>query len=247
MRVSGALLAETMRHTLASLKPGMTTKELDQAAEDFIRSRGAVPAFKGFKGYPATLCISINEQVVHGIPGNRIIHEGDLVGIDCGLIINGYYSDMARTVQAGNGEPPKTARDLMEVTRKALDKGIEKMCEGNRLGDISHAVQTEIEKHGFSVIRALVGHGIGRQMQESPQVPNFGNPGTGLKIRNGMVFAIEPMVNVGHYAVKTLSDDWTIVSSDGSLSCHFENTVAATPDGPEILTRLPEQSKTVTN
>lgn len=239
MRRAGALLAEAMQETLDRLREGMSTKELDDIAETFIRMNGAVPAFKGYRGFPATLCISINEQVVHGIPGARRFEPGDLVGIDCGLILNGWYADMARSVYVG-GEPPEDVKKLLEVTERALDRGTQQMRDGSRLGDVSHAVQSEVEAAGFSVVRALVGHGIGREMHEDPQVPNHGDAGSGPVLRSGMVFAIEPMVNIGHYKVKTLEDGWTIVTADGTLSCHFENTVAVTPKGPEILTALPE-------
>jgi methionyl aminopeptidase len=237
MRAAGNLLALTMQEVLNRIEPGAKDGDVDRFAEEFIRSHGALPAFKGYNGYPKTLCMSFNEQVVHGIPGNRRIKEGDLIGIDCGVILNEYYSDMARSVYVG-GEPPRRIKQLMEATQSALASGIENMREGKRLGDVSSAVQTQAEAHGFSVVRSLVGHGIGTSMHEEPQVPNYGSPGTGPEIKNGMVFAIEPMVNMGRYAVKTLPDGWTIVTADNSLSCHFENTVAATPDGPEILSRV---------
>jgi methionyl aminopeptidase len=237
MRAAGHLLALTMQEVLKRIEPGAKDGDIDGFAEEFIRSHGALPAFKGYNGYPKTLCMSFNEQVVHGIPGNRRIKQGDLIGIDCGVILDEYYSDMARSVYVG-GEPPRRVRKLMEVTERALERGTQNMVEGKRLGDVSAAVQAEVEAHGFSVVRALVGHGIGTRMHEEPQVPNYGSPGTGPEIRNGMVFAIEPMVNMGRFAVKTLPDGWTIVTADKSLSCHFENTVAATPDGPEILSRV---------
>lgn len=239
MRRAGALLAQALDEALGALRQGMTTKELDDIAETFIRMNGAVPAFKGYRGFPGTLCISINEQVVHGIPGKRRFEPGDLVGIDCGLILNGWYADMARSVYVG-GEPPADVKKLLEVTERALNAGTQQMRDGNRLGDVSHAIQAEVEAAGFSVVRALVGHGIGREMHEDPQVPNHGDAGAGPRLQSGMVFAIEPMVNIGHYKVKTLDDGWTIVTGDGTLSCHFENTVAVTPHGPEILTAPPQ-------
>ena len=242
MRAAGDLLARTMEVILALFLPGAVTGDIDRTAETFIRDHGALPAFKGYRGFPATLCISINDQVVHGIPGKRALRQGDLAGVDCGVILNGYYSDMARSVYIG-GETPPRVQKLLDVTERALLKGTNQMKEGNRLGDVSHAVQTEVERNGFSVVRAMVGHGIGRQMHEEPQVPNFGDPHTGPMLKNGMVFAIEPMVNAGRYSVKSLSDGWTIVTSDGSLSCHFENTVAVTPNGPEILTQVRAESR----
>jgi methionyl aminopeptidase len=235
MRAAGDLLARTLAHIGAMITPGAVTADVDKAAEDFIRSHGARPAFKGYRGYPATLCISFNEQVVHGIPGKRRFIKGDLIGIDVGLELDGFFSDMAKSYYVG-GEPPGKVQKFMEVTEASLHKGIEQMREGNKVGDISSAVQAEVERNGYSAVRALVGHGIGRKMHEDPQVPNYGLKGTGPRIRNGMVFAIEPMVNQGSFPVKTLSDGWTVVAADGSLSCHFEHTVAATPKGPEILT-----------
>ena len=236
MRRSCALLAETMELLLECIEPGMRTVDLDRIAEEHIRDHGGLPAFKGYRGFPATLCVSINEVVVHGIPGNREMREGDLIGIDCGAILDGWFSDMARTVYLG-GKPPKKTAKLMKVTKRAFEKGMDQMREGRRLGDVSHAVQMEAESNGFSVVRALVGHGIGREMHEDPQVPNYGPPNQGPKLRNGMVFAIEPMVNVGTHEVRALSDGWTVVTRDNALSAHYENTVAITPDGPEILTR----------
>lgn len=235
MAEAGDLLARTMEAIEPMIEAGVRTIELDEAAEDFIRSRGAIPAFKGFHGFPATLCISVNEEVVHGIPGLRKLKPGDLAGIDCGLILNGLYSDMARSYYIG-GEAPEKIRKFMEATERSLYNGIEMMREGMRLGDISSAVQREAEGNGYSVVRKLVGHGIGRGMHEDPQVPNYGTAGSGPKIKNGMVFAIEPMINMGRYEVRELSDGWTIVTSDKSLSCHFEHTVAATENGPRILT-----------
>jgi len=235
MRSAGRSLARVMNELEALIVPGAVTADLDRFAEERIRKLKARPAFKGYRGYPATLCISINEQVVHGIPGKHALKAGDLVGIDVGLILEGFYSDMARSFHVG-GEPPEKVRKLMDTTRNALQSGIAKMREGNKLGDVSHAVQLEAESKGFSVVRALVGHGIGRAMHEDPQVPNYGHAGTGIAIKNGMVFAIEPMVNAGKYPVRFLEDGWTVITADGSLSCHFENTVAATAEGPEILT-----------
>ncbi len=236
MRRSGRLLAATHEFIAGMMKPGVSSAELDRAAEEFIRDGGGKPAFKGYRGYPATLCVSFNEQVVHGIPGPRRFVEGDLVGVDCGAILEGYYSDMAVTHYVG-GEPPAQVDDLMKTTLRSLHKGVEKWRPGNRVGDVSAAIQKEVESRGFSVVRALVGHGIGTVMHERGlQIPNYGNAGTGLKIVEGMTAAIEPMVNMGGYDVRELKDGWTYVTADASLSCHFEHTVVATADGPRILT-----------
>ena len=235
IRVCGAVLRDVFTGLEKMIRPGATTGELDAAAEEMIRSRGGAPAFKGYQGYPATICASINEQVVHGIPGSRALREGDIVGIDMGVVLGGFYADATRTYAVG--EVAEEARRLMQVTEEALDLGIEQARPGNRLSDISHAIQTHAESHGYSVVRALVGHGIGRRMHEEPQIPNFGPPGAGPELRAGMVLAIEPMVNVGTWEVLTLEDAWTFVTVDGKLSCHFEDTVAVAEDGPEILTR----------
>jgi len=236
MRRSGKLLAGTLEFLRGMMKPGMKSAELDKAAEGFIREHGAVPAFKGYRGYPATLCVSFNEQVVHGIPGDRRLTEGDLVGIDCGAILDGFYSDMAESFYIGDVPPPEIER-LMRITRRSLEIGISKWIVGNRVGDVSNAFQKEVESNGFSVVRALVGHGIGRTMhEEGLQVPNFGPAGAGPLIQPGMTAALEPMVNEGTWDVRYLKDGWTVVTADGKLSCHFEHTVAATSDGPQILT-----------
>lgn len=235
IRKSGEILVECLGKLETMLAPGVTTGELDRAAEEFIRSRGAVPAFKGYQGYPASICASVNEQVVHGIPGDRKLEAGDIVGIDIGVLRNGYYSDATRTFPIG--EVSETARRLMEVTRQALDLGLDKARVGNHLSDISHVIQRHAESNGFSVVRALVGHGIGQRMHEDPQIPNFGLPGRGPRLMQGMVLAIEPMVNEGTYEVLTLKDRWTFVTVDGKLSAHFEDTVAVTDAGPEVLTR----------
>jgi methionyl aminopeptidase len=235
MEKSGEVLKETFALLEEMIRPGVTTAELDSAAEDFIRSRDGIPAFKGYQGYPATICASINEQVVHGIPGPRALEEGDIVGIDMGVVLEEYYSDATRTYPAG--EISEEAARLIRVTSDALDLGIEQAKAGNHLSDISHAIQKHAESHGYSVVRALVGHGIGRRMHEEPQIPNFGPPGKGPELKAGMVFAIEPMVNVGTHDVLTLEDKWTFVTVDGKLSCHFEDTVAVTESGPRIMTR----------
>ncbi len=235
MRRSGKVLAATLDYLESMAQPGITSGDLDRKAETFIRDHGGVPSFKGYNGFPGSICTSFNEQVVHGIPGERKLKAGDLLGIDCGVILDGYHSDMAKSFYIG-GEPPPHIEKLMKATRNGLFKGIEQMRAGNKLGDISNAVQKEAESKGFSVVRALVGHGIGTEMHEEPQVPNFGQAGTGPILREGLTIAIEPMINVGTYKVKTLPDGWTVVTTDGKLSCHFEHTVAVTADGPEILT-----------
>ncbi|NDD27186.1 MAG: type I methionyl aminopeptidase [Proteobacteria bacterium] len=234
IRESGRITAQTLDLLERSVRPGISTLELDRIAEDFIRSAGAVPAFKGYKGFPRTVCISVNNEVVHGIPGNRKLKDGDIVGLDMGVIWKGWYSDSARTVAVGSIS--EDARRLLDVTRDSLMRGIERCTAGNHLSDIGAAVQQHAEAHGYSVVRDLVGHGIGRALHEEPQVPNYGRPGHGLKLRPGLVIAIEPMVNVGDFKVAILPDKWTIVTEDGSLSAHFEHTVAITGDGPRILT-----------
>jgi methionyl aminopeptidase len=235
IRRSGEILIKCFATIESALRPGITTGELDSLAEELIRRRGGVPAFKGYQGYPASICTSVNEQVVHGIPGARTLAEGDIVGIDIGVVRNGYYADASRTYAIG--EVSEKARRLMEVTRESLELGIDKARVGNHLSDISHAVQRYAESNGFSVVRMLVGHGIGREMHEDPQIPNFGLPGRGPVLAHGMVLAIEPMVNEGSYEVLTLKDRWTFVTVDGKLSAHFEDTVAVTNEGPVIMTR----------
>ena len=234
MRKAGDLVFRTLNLVCDAAKPGITTRELDTMAEEFIRSEGAEPAFKGYMDYPATLCVSINDEVVHGIPGGRKLEEGQIVSIDVGVRINGWYGDSARTVRIGTISDE--AERLMKTTEEALQAGIQQARAGNRLGDISSAVQTFVEKNGYSVVRDLVGHGIGRRMHEEPQVPNFGEPHTGVELASGMVLAIEPMVNVGGATIKFDADKWTVRTADGSLSAHFEHTVAITDNGPDILT-----------
>lgn len=234
MRASGAVVAGVLALMAEKIVPGVTTGELDSIAEEYIRGEGAEPSFKGYSGYPATICASVNEEVVHGIPGERILEEGEIVGVDVGAFLNGYHGDSAVTFPVGkiNGE----AERLMTVTRSALHKGIEKARPGNYLSDIGHAIQKRVEAEGYSVVRKLVGHGIGQKMHEEPQVPNYGRPGRGVLLKEGMVLAIEPMINVGTYDVIVLKDDWTVVTADGKLSAHFEHTVAIREDGPDILT-----------
>ena len=218
------------------VKPGVTTADLDRLAEEFITGEGAIPAFKGYRGYPATLCTSVNEEVVHGIPSSRRrLEEGDIIGIDVGAIVEGYYGDAAVTLPVGRVS--EEAARLLRVTEAALDAGLAQVRAGNRLSDISHAVQTVAEDAGYSVVTDFVGHGIGRNLHEDPQVPNFGKPGEGPRLKEGLVLAIEPMVNIGGHEVEVLSDRWTVVTRDKSLSAHFEHTIAITPDGPKVLTR----------
>ncbi len=238
IRVSAQLVAMTLRELGRTVRPGITTAELDRLAETFIRDHGGRPAFKGYRGFPASICPSVNEEVVHGIPGPRELREGDVIGIDVGVEKDGFYGDAATTFAVG--VVSDEARKLMDVTREALMQGIAQARPGNRVGDISSAVQRTAESHGYSVVRALVGHGIGREMHEEPAVPNFGPPGRGPRLMSGLVLAIEPMVNGGGYEVVTRPDGWTVATKDGTLSAHFEHTVAVGPDGPEILSVVPD-------
>ncbi len=232
---AGQIVAECQKVLIQELKPGMTTLELDSLTETCIRDFGGIPAFKGYRNYPKSLCASINEEVVHGIPSRRVLNEGDIIGLDVGAIVEGFYGDGAVTVSVG--EVQKPIRKLIEVTRDALSKGLEQAVVGNRLSDISSAIQAYVEQHGFSVVRDFVGHGIGRQLHEEPQVPNYGKPGQGPRLKPGMALAIEPMVNMGGTGVKVLEDGWTAVTSDGSLSAHFEHTISIEPMGPpRVLT-----------
>lgn len=235
MREAGRLTALTHAVVAAAVRPGITTASLDALAEEFIRDHNAIPAFKGYNGYPASICVSVNEEVVHGIPGARVLKDGDIVSIDIGVVLDGFYGDMARTYPVG--EISEEAKQLIAVTESALKKGIAAAVVGNRISDIGHAVQSCVEAHGMSVVRDFVGHGIGRNMHEEPQIPNFGRPGYGPRLRPGMVLAIEPMVNVGGWEVVVLSDNWTVVTADRSLSAHFEDTVAVTEGGPLVLTQ----------
>jgi methionyl aminopeptidase len=216
------------------IRPGVKTEDLDRAAEEFIRSHGSVPSFKGYRGFPASICTSVNSEVVHGIPGGRVLSEGDIVSIDVGVLKEGYHSDAAATFPVGTVSDE--VRDLLDTTRQALAAGIAEAREGNTIADISAAVQATVESEGFAVVRDLVGHGIGQEMHESPQVPNFVSPGKTPELASGMTLAIEPMVNAGDYPVEVLDDGWTVVAKDGSLSAHFEHTVAVRPEGGEILT-----------
>jgi methionyl aminopeptidase len=236
MRESCRIVTEILELLKESIKPGVTTLLLDEKAEKEALKRRAKPAFKGYSGYPFSLCCSVNEQVVHGMPGKRELLEGDIISIDFGVILGGFYGDAAITVPVGR--VGKNAEDLIRVTEESLGAAVEKASAGNRLSDISHAVQSHVEKRGFSVVREFVGHGIGRSLHESPQIPNFGSPGRGVTLKPGMVLAIEPMINEKGSDVKILEDGWTAVTCDSGLSAHFEHTVAITENGPEILTKL---------
>ena len=237
MAEASRVVAEALAIVKKAVCPGISTEELDRIAEEAIRARGAVPAFKGYRNYPKTLCASVNEQVVHGIPSKRKLKEGDIIGLDLGAIVGGFYGDSAVTVAVGRIRE-ETAK-LVQVTEEALYLGIKQAVVGNRLTDISNAVQQHVESAGFSVVTEFVGHGIGRQLHEEPQVPNYGKPGQGPRLQPGMVLAIEPMVNMGRSAVRVLEDRWTAVTVDGSLSAHFEHTIAVQPSGaPRILSQL---------
>ena len=234
MRRSGKITSKTLAMLIASVKPGMTTGQVDKMAEDSIRSMGGIPTFVGYHGYPSTICASVNEEVVHGMPGARVLNEGDLLSIDIGTTLDGYVSDSAVTIPIGNVS--LEAKRLMKVTQECLMLGIGQMKRGNRLSDIGHAVQTHAEKNGYGVVRDLVGHGIGTKMHEEPQVPNYGTPGQGPELRVGLCLAIEPMITEGTWQVETLKDGWTVVTADGKLAAHFEHTIAIMDDGPRILT-----------
>ena len=236
LRKASRIVAQILMELAESICPGTTTEELDRMAEEKIHKRGASPAFKGYRGYPRTLCASVNEGVIHGIPDHRKIREGDIVSLDLGVFYKGYYGDSALTVAVGEVEP--LTRHLLRVTEESLWNGIEKGRKGNRLGDISHAVQSHVEKNGFSVVRNFVGHGIGKDLHEAPEIPNFGSPHEGPRLREGMVLCIEPMVNRGGHEVEVLEDGWTTVTKDRSPSAHFEHTIVITEGEPEVLTLI---------
>jgi methionyl aminopeptidase len=241
MRAGGQILADLMVHLRTGVKPGMSTLEIDEDVAAFIEARDAQPAFKGYRGFPSTVCVSINDEIVHGIPSaHRRIKEGDVVSLDLGCIVEGYYADCAFTLALG--DVPPRVQALLDVTRESLDHAIGECRPGRRLSDVSHAVQRHVEAHGFSVVRAFVGHGIGRRLHEDPQIPNFGEPGRGPHLRPGMVLAVEPMVTMGGWEVRILDDGWTAVTRDGSLAAHFEHTIAVTEDGPDVLTRRGDSS-----
>lgn len=234
LRKAGKILASIIRELESSLKSGMTTKDIDAKAEGLIRRANVLPAFKGYRGFPGCACVSVNEEVVHGIPGPKVVKDGDIVSIDVGIIHDDYFSDTAVTVPIGKVD--EKCLKLLQVTKESLYKGIEKAWPNKRLSDISSAIQQCVEKNNFSVVRNFVGHGIGRHLHEEPEIPNFGEPNQGPVLKEGMVFAIEPMVNLGRHQTKILSDGWTVVTEDGKPSAHFEHTIAITSKGPEILT-----------
>ena len=234
MAAAGAILVRTMNLVAGKIRPGVTTRELDKAAERFIRSQGAEPAFKGYRGFPGSICTSPNSMIVHGIPGPYKLTRGDILSVDIGVVRDGWVADAARTFAVGPITP--IARKLLTTTEEALFVGVEQCRAGNRLGDLSHAIQEHVEAAGLSIVRSLVGHGIGRSMHEEPQIPNYGTPGTGVPLEEGMVLAVEPMVTAGRHAVRVADDHWAIYSQDGSLAAHFEFTIAITADGPRILT-----------
>jgi methionyl aminopeptidase len=233
IRAAAKLVARTLEMLGKEVRPGITTADLDRLAESFIRENGGRPAFKGYRGFPASICPSVNEEVVHAIPGRRELRDGDIIGIDVGVERDGFYGDAARTFTVGEVRPEVTR--LLQVAQEALMQGIAQCQAGRRVGDVSHSIQSHVERHGYSVVRSLVGHGIGREMHEEPQVPNYGTADRGPKLMAGQVLAIEPMVNMGGYDVVTQPDGWTVVTKDGSLSAHFEHTVAVGVEGPEIL------------
>jgi len=234
LRKAGRILSSIVVELQGSLTSGITTKDIDLKAEELIRRHKVVSAFKGYRGFPGSACISVNEGVVHGVPGNRIVKDGDIVSLDLGIVYEGYYSDTAVTVAIGDISPE--VRRLLEVAQASLLRGIEQARAANKLSDISFAVQSFVEMHGFSVVRDFVGHGIGRALHEEPEIPNYGRAGQGPVLAEGMVFAIEPMVNMGSHRTKVLDDGWTVVTQDGKPSAHFEHTIAITSNGPEILT-----------
>lgn len=237
MEKANKIVAETHARLADLISPGITTEEIDQRGEEYIREQGAEPSFKGYRGYPASVCISINEEVVHGIPSSdRYLQKGDIVSLDIGAYYKGFHGDAARTLPVG--EIDEKAEKLITTAEKSFFQALKKARVGNRLTDISHMIQTVAEKNGFSVVREYVGHGIGNDMHEDPQIPNFGPPGKGPKLKPGMTFALEPMLNIGGYEVETLEDKWTVVTKDRSLSAHYENTIVLTEDEPRILSKL---------
>ncbi|MFC4075391.1 type I methionyl aminopeptidase [Salinithrix halophila] len=234
MRAAGRIVFEAHQRVKDAIRPGITTRELDRIAEDFITKSGATPSFKGYNGFKGSVCTSVNEELVHGIPGNRELQDGDIISVDIGACLKGYHGDSAWTYPVGTVSD--TAIRLLEVTEESLYKGLNEAKPGNRIGDISHAVQAFVEKAGFSIVREYVGHGVGQDLHEEPSIPNYGLPGKGPRLKPGMTLAVEPMVNVGSRYVRTLADNWTVVTQDGSLCAHFEHTIAITDDGHEVLT-----------
>jgi methionyl aminopeptidase len=240
MAVAGAILVRTMNLIAGKIRPGVTTKELDEAAEKFIRSQGAEPAFKGYRGFPGSICASPNSMIVHGIPGPYKLARGDVLSVDIGVVHDGWVADAARTFPVAPITP--IAHKLLKTTEESLFAAVPQCRVGNRLGDVSHAIQQQVEASGLSVVRSLVGHGIGREMHEEPQIPNYGSAGSGVQLEDGMVLAVEPMVTAGRHAVRVGEDHWSIFSQDGSLAAHFEFTIAVTCEGPRILTPWHEAS-----
>ncbi len=236
MREAGRIVALAHQEIKSQIRPGMTTKRIDQIVEEVIRDHGATPSFKGYNGFPGSVCVSVNEELVHGIPGDRVLQEGDIVSVDIGACYQGYHGDSAWTYPVG--EISSEAERLLQVTEASLYKGLAEAIPGERLGNISHAIQTLVEEEGFSIVREYVGHGIGQNLHEEPNVPNYGPPGRGLRLRPGLTLAIEPMVNLGSRHVRTLDDGWTVVTQDGALCAHFEHTIAITENGHEILTTI---------
>ena len=238
IRESSLLVAKTHAKISALIKPGVTTLQLDKIAEEFIRDNGGCPAFKGYSGFPNTLCTSINEQVVHGIPNDNPLNEGDIISIDCGVVMKGYYGDSAYTYEVG--EVSKDVKNLLIRTKESLYKGIEQAVSGNRIGDIGFAIQAHVEQFGYGVVREMVGHGVGENLHEEPQVPNYGQRGRGIKLKEGMVIAVEPMVNLGTRRIKQLSDGWTIITADKKYSAHFEHTIVVRKGKAEVLSSFKE-------
>jgi methionyl aminopeptidase len=232
---SCSIVRDTLYMIEEHIKPGIETIELDKKAEEFILETGAKPGFKGLYGFPATLCVSVNDEVVHGIPSKRVLKDGDVIGVDCGAYLNGFYGDHAKTFQVGNVS--EKIKKLLKVTKESLYKGIEQAVPGKNIGDISFAIQSHVQTYGYGIVKELVGHGIGEKLHEEPQIPNFGTKGRGPEIKSGMCFAIEPMINMGTEKVYTKSDDWTICTEDGLPSAHFEHTITVTEDKPIILTK----------
>ena len=236
MRVAGRLTKQALELAGSMIAPGVTTAAIDKAVHDFIIAGGGIPSFLGYSGYPASVCLSVNDEVIHGIPGKRILREGDIVSVDVGAIVDGWHGDNAATFAVGNVS--EDAKNLMRVTKECLDIAVSMVKPGVRLGDIGYAIQSHAESHGYGVVREFIGHGIGSEMHQGPDVPNYGKPGRGIRLEKGMTIAIEPMINLVGHEVKMLSDGWTVVTKSGSLSAHFENTIAVTDEGAEILTKI---------
>ncbi|MFT5206510.1 MAG: methionyl aminopeptidase [Candidatus Omnitrophota bacterium] len=235
MRKAGAIIKLIFEKIAKEIKPGITTGDLDQMAYEIVIKNNAKPAFKGYHGFPATICASVNDEIVHGIPGDRLLNDGDIVGVDVGAIVHGFFADAARTFAVG--DVSKEILNLMKVTRQSLDKGIGQIKTGNHISDISHAVESHVNPYGYGIVKQYVGHGIGSNLHEEPQIPNYGKPNEGPEIEVGMAFAIEPMINLGTEETKVLEDGWTVVTADGKVSCHYENTILITENGREVITQ----------